>query len=58
MKRLVPILLILTGHLSSVVAEPSPGRVTVLSPSYCSDISGSTPISIAAPGFSAVTVKC
>ncbi len=34
------------------------GRISVSSPAYCYDIKGDTPISIAAPGFKTVTVKC
>jgi hypothetical protein len=52
------VLLILTCPLSPAMAEPPHGRVTVLSPPYGSTISGPTMISIAAPGFSSVMVKC
>jgi hypothetical protein len=34
------------------------GTVSVLSPAYGGEIQGDTPISIAAPGFSSVTVSC
>ncbi len=34
------------------------GQVAVLSPGYCSDIRGDTRVSLAAPGFKSVTVKC
>ncbi len=33
-------------------------QVSVVSPDYCSDIKGDTPVTIAAPGFKSVTVKC
>ncbi len=32
--------------------------VSVVSPPYCSDIKGDTPVMVAAPGFKSVTVKC
>ncbi len=34
------------------------GRITVLSPAYCSDVRGDTRIIVSAPGFDSVTVKC
>ncbi len=34
------------------------GQVTVTSPAYCSDIKGNTTVTITAPGFNRVTVKC
>ena len=34
-----------------------PNTVTVLSPPYCSDIKGATPLRIAAPGFTSAVVK-
>ncbi len=33
-------------------------QVSVLSPEYCSDVRGDTPVTLAAPGFKSVTVKC
>jgi len=33
-------------------------RVSVVSPDYCSDVQGDTPVTLAAPGFKSVTVKC
>ena len=33
-------------------------QVDVLSPPYCSDVKGDTTVSLAAPGFKSVTVKC
>ena len=33
-------------------------EVSVLSPAYCSDVKGDTPVRLAAPGFKSVTVKC
>lgn len=33
-------------------------QVAVVSPGYCSDVKGDTPITLAAPGFRQVTVKC
>jgi hypothetical protein len=33
-------------------------QVAVVSPAYCSDIKGDTTVSLAAPGFRSVTVKC
>jgi hypothetical protein len=33
-------------------------QVSVLSPDYCSDVQGDTPVRLAAPGFKSVTVKC
>ena len=34
------------------------GQISVVSPAYCSSIKGNTPVTIAAPGFKSVTVKC
>jgi len=34
------------------------GQVSVVSPEYCSDVNGDTPITLAAPGFKTVVVKC
>lgn len=39
-------------------AETLGSQVSVVSPGYCSDIQGKTPITLAAPGFKTVTVKC
>lgn len=33
-------------------------KVSVISPSYCAEVKGDTPITFAAPGFAAATVKC
>ena len=33
-------------------------QVAVVSPAYCSDVRGDTPVTLAAPGFKSVTVKC
>jgi hypothetical protein len=33
-------------------------QVAVVSPEYCSEVKGNTPIKLAAPGFKSVTVKC
>jgi len=33
-------------------------QVSVVSPDYCSDVKGDTPVTVAAPGFKSVTVKC
>jgi beta-glucanase (GH16 family) len=33
-------------------------QVSVVSPDYCSDVQGDTPVTLAAPGFKSVTVKC
>ena len=35
-----------------------PNRVSVVSPEYCTDISGNTAISIVAPGFTSAVAKC
>ncbi len=34
------------------------GRIAVLSPAYCSDVRGDTPVVVAALGYDSVTVKC
>ena len=33
-------------------------QISVVSPEYCSDVQGDTPVTLAAPGFKSVTVKC
>ena len=33
-------------------------QVSVVSPEYCSDVKGDTPVTLAAPGFKSVTVRC
>jgi len=33
-------------------------QISVLAPRYCSDVRGNTAVSLAAPGFRSVTVKC
>jgi hypothetical protein len=35
-----------------------PNQVTVLSPAYCSNIKGDTPLAIVAPGLTSAVVKC
>ncbi len=40
------------------VAETLGCQVAVVSPAYCSDVQGDTPVTLAAPGFKSVTVKC
>ncbi len=40
------------------VEETLGSLVSVVSPPYCSDIKGDTPVTVAAPGFTSVTVKC
>ncbi len=40
------------------VAHTKPGQVSVVSPEYCSDIKGNTTITISAPGFNTLAVKC
>lgn len=44
--------------LSATPILYEPNRVTVLSPAYCSDIKGDTPIAIIAPGMTSAVVKC
>ena len=39
-------------------AETLGSQVSVVSPGYCSDIKGNTRVTLAAPGFKTVTVKC
>ena len=39
-------------------AETLGSQISVVSPEYCSDIKGSTPIALSAPGFKSVTAKC
>jgi len=44
---------------SAKSAEETLGcQVFVVSPAYCSDVQGNTPVTLAAPGFKSVTVKC
>ncbi|MHB1038244.1 MAG: glycoside hydrolase family 16 protein [Pirellulales bacterium] len=44
---------------SEKTAEETLGcQVSVVSPAYCSDVKGDTPVAILAPGFKSVTVKC
>ena len=33
-------------------------QIAVLSPDYCSDVQGDTPVTLAAPGFKSLSVKC
>ena len=40
-------------------AEETMGsQINVVSPEYCSDVRGNTPVSVSAPGFKSVSVKC
>lgn len=39
-------------------AETLGSQISVVSPGYCSDIHGRTPITLSAPGFKSVTVRC
>src|SRR5579863_7025160 len=34
------------------------GRISVVSPEYCSEVTGATKVALSAPGFDEVTVKC
>jgi len=45
------------AQVSGLGAYPL-GRVSVLSPAYCSDVTGNTAISIVAPGFATATARC
>lgn len=48
-----------TESLSAAADKKYPtGVISIISPAYCSDITGKTTISLAAPGFSSLTVKC
>ncbi|MGA2034687.1 MAG: hypothetical protein ABSG68_20760, partial [Thermoguttaceae bacterium] len=40
------------------VEETLGSQISVLSPGYCSDVQGDTPVTLAAPGFKSLTVKC
>lgn len=40
------------------VGETLGCQIAVVSPEYCSDVQGETPITLSAPGFSNVNVKC
>ncbi len=40
------------------VEETLGSQIAVLAPEYCSDVRGDTPVTLAAPGFKSVTVKC
>jgi hypothetical protein len=40
------------------VDQTQPGQISVISPEYCSDIKGDTRVTLSAPGFARVTVKC
>ena len=44
--------------LSATPILHPPNTVTVLSPGYCSEVKGDTPLRIAAPGFTSAVVKC
>ncbi len=39
-------------------AETLGSQVSVIAPDYCSDVKGDTRVTLAAPGFKSVTVKC
>ena len=38
--------------------KTAPRQIAVVSPAYCSDVEGDTTVSLLAPGFGSVTVKC
>jgi len=62
-ERLLPVESDLSFDSLSVDSEKSADetlgcQVSVTSPEYCSDVQGDTPITLAAPGFKSVTVKC
>ncbi len=40
------------------VEETLGSQIAVVSPDYCSDVQGDTPVTLAAPGFKSLTVKC
>ena len=40
------------------VEETLGSQIAVLSPDYCSDVQGDTPVTLAAPGFKSLSVKC
>ena len=40
------------------VAETLGAQISVVSPPYCADIHGKTPVKVSAPGFTRVVVKC
>ena len=39
-------------------AETLGSQISVVSPKYCCDVNGSTPMTVSAPGFKTLTVKC
>ena len=39
-------------------AETLGSQISVVSPAYCSDVKGSTPITLSAPGYKTATVRC
>ncbi len=39
-------------------AETLGGQIAVVSPHYCSEVRGNTPITVSAPGFQSLIVKC
>ena len=39
-------------------AKGAAAQIAVVSPPYCSDVQGNTRVTVAAPGFESVTVKC
>lgn len=48
----------LSADSGQSLGETLGGQISVISPEYCSDIRGDTPITLAAPGFQSVTLKC
>lgn len=42
----------------SKAADPASPKVSVVSPTYCVDITGTTKVILAAPGFTSAVVKC
>ena len=40
------------------VEETLGSQIAVVSPGYCSDVQGDTPVTLAAPGFKSLTAKC
>ncbi len=40
------------------VEETLGSQIAVLSPDYCSDVQGDTPVTLVAPGFKSLSVKC
>ncbi|HEV2394597.1 MAG TPA: glycoside hydrolase family 16 protein [Verrucomicrobiae bacterium] len=57
MMFLALISLLLTSQVASVSAAAS-SEVAVASPEYCSEVKGDTTVTLDAPGFKSLTVKC